>query len=149
MKQKAKEAAMAGEVYFGSHPRDKLKPKLGSPSRQSLDIPCPKRMTPHALAPTDVSDSTMEGGKEDVNSGAKDDLSSEWEPTDISDESEPENAKEVGESEAEDASEVEVISSTKSGRTELGSYTAMGVPLDKDFDWMDRSSLWQWIIFRL
>ena len=106
MKQKAKKAAMAGEVYLGSHPQDKLKPTLGSPSRQSLEIPRPKRMTPRALAPTDVSDSKMEGGEENVNNGAKDDLFSEWEPTDISDESEPENAEEVGEVEAEDTSEV-------------------------------------------
>ena len=74
-----------------------------------------------------------------MNSRAKDDPSSEYEPTDMSDESEQENAEEIGESEAEDTSEVEVISSMESGLTELGIYMAMGVPLDKDFDLMDCS----------
>ena len=43
VKQKAKKAAMAGEVSAGSHPRDKLKPNVGSPSRQMLGIPRPKK----------------------------------------------------------------------------------------------------------
>lgn len=139
VQQKAKKAAMAGEVYSGSHLRDKLKPELELPSRQSLEIPRPKERTPRAFAPTDVSDSEMESGEEDANSRAKNDISSEYDSTDMSDESELESAEEVGEVEAQNASEVEVISSTESERTKLGTYTSTEVPLDKDFDWMDCS----------
>ena len=139
VKQKAKKAAMAGGVYFGSHPRDKLKPELESLSRQSLEIPRPEERTPRTFAPTEISDSEMEGGEENVNSRVKDDLSSEYEPTDMSDKRELQDAEEIEEDGAEDTSEVEVFSSTGSGRTKLGSYTAKEVPLDKDFDWMDCS----------
>ena len=138
-KQKAKKAAMAGGVYFGSHPRDKLEPELESLSRQSLELPRPEKRTPRTFAPADVSDSEMEGGEENVGSRAKDDLSPEYESTDMSDESELQDAEEIVEDEAEDISEVEVGSSTESGRTKLGTYTAKEVPLDKDFDWMDCS----------
>ena len=138
-KQKAKKAAMAGGGYFGSHLRDKLKPGMESLSRQPLEIPRPKERMPRNSSPTDGSDSEMEGGEENVDSRAKDDLSSEYEPTDMSDESELQDAEETGEDEAEDTSEVEVLSSTKSGRTGLGSYTAKEVQLDEDFDWMDCS----------
>ena len=62
----------------------------------------------------------MEGGEEGVNSRAKNAFSSDCEPTDMSDESELENVEGLGESEAEYTSEVEVISSTESGLTELG-----------------------------
>lgn len=112
VKQKVMKAAMAGEVSIGSHPRDKLKPELGSPSRQMLEIPRPKERTPRTFAPTDVSDSKMEGGEEDMKSRAKDAFSSEYESTDMSNESELEDVEELGESEAEYTSEVEVISST-------------------------------------
>ena len=49
VKQKAKKVAIAGEVSAGSHPRDKLKPELGSPSRQMLEIPRPKEKTPRTF----------------------------------------------------------------------------------------------------
>ena len=73
----------------------------------------------------------MEGGQEDVNCRAKDAYSSEYEPTDMSNESELENVEELGESEP-DCSEMEVVSSTESTLTELGSHMAMGMPLDQD-----------------
>ena len=41
--QKAKKVALTGGVSTGSHPQDKLKPKVGSPSRQTLGIPRPKK----------------------------------------------------------------------------------------------------------
>ncbi len=137
-KQKVKKAAMAGGVYFGSHPRDKLEPGLESPSRQSLELLRPEERMPRTFAPTDVSDSEMEGGEENVDSRAKDDLSTD-EPTDMSDESELQDAEEIEEGEAEDISEVEVVSSAESGRTKSGIYKTKEVPLDKDFDWMDCS----------
>ncbi len=138
-KQSAKKAAMAGGVYFESHPRDKLKPGLESLSRQPLEIPRPQERTPRTLALTDVSDSEMERREENGDSRAKDDLSSEHESTDMSDESELEDAEEIGEGKAEDASAVEVVLSTESGRSELRSYMAKEVPLDTDFDRMDCS----------
>lgn len=138
-KKKAKKAAMAEGVYFASHPQEKLKPKLESLSRQPFEIARPEERIPRTLAPTDISDSEMDGGEENVDNRAKDDLSSEYEPTDMSDESELQDAEGITEDEAEDTSEVEVISSTESERTGLGSYTAKEVPLDNDFDWMDCS----------
>ena len=138
-KQKAKKAAMAGGLCFESHPLDKLKPGLESLSHQPPEIPRPQKRTPRTFALTDVSDSEMEGGEIRVDSRAKDDMSSEHGPTDMSDESELEVAEDIGEGKAEDPSAVKVASSTKSGQTEFRSYMAQEVPLDKDFDWMDCS----------
>ena len=138
-KQKAKKAAMAEGVYFASRPQEKLKPKLESLSRQPSKIVHPERRTPHTFALTNISNSEMDGREENVDNRAKDDLSSEYEPTDTSDESELQDAEGITEDEAEDTSEVEVIWSTKSEQTGLGSYTAKEVPLDNDFDWMDCS----------
>ena len=78
---------------------------MGSPSRQLLKTSRPEERTPCNLtfAPTDVSDSEMEGGEEDMKSRAKDDLSSGYELTDMSDERELENADEIGEGEAKES----------------------------------------------
>ena len=92
MKHKVTKAVTAGEVYFGSYPRDKL--SLNWESRQFLETSRPEERTPRTFAPTDVSDSEMEGGEEHMKNRAKDDLSSAYEPTDMSDERELENADE-------------------------------------------------------
>ena len=81
----------------------------------------------------------MEGREEDVESRANDDLSSEYEPTDMSGESELQDAEKVGKDKANDTCEVEVLSSTASGWTGWGSPTVKEVFLDKDFDQMDCS----------
>ena len=137
-KQKAKKAAVAGGVFLGSPPRNKLRPEVESPSRQPLQIPRTEERTPRTSSPTDVSDSEKEGREENVKSRANDNLSSEYEPTDMSDESELQDAEEIEKDEANDTCEVEVLASTASGRTGWGS-TVKEVPLDQDFDRMDCS----------
>ena len=76
-------------------------------------IPRTEERTPRTSPTMNVSNSEMEG-REDVESRANDDLSSEYEPTDMSDESELQDAEEVGKDEANDTCEVEVLSSTTS-----------------------------------
>ena len=80
-KQKANKAVVAGGVYFGSPPRNELKPEVESPSRQSLQIPRTEGRTPRTSSPTDVPDSEMEGREENVETRAIDDMSSEYDPT--------------------------------------------------------------------
>lgn len=84
---------------------------MESPSRQLLKTSRPEERTPRTFAPTDVSDSKVEGGHEHIKSRANNDRSPEYEPTDMSDESELEYAEEIGEGRKR-ISEAEVSSST-------------------------------------
>lgn len=83
-----------------------------------------------------------------MDSRAKDDLPSKYEPTDVFDESALRDVENIGEDKADDTSEAEVILFTKSWQRGLESYTAKEVPLDKTLTTWTALEVWQMVFFR-